>query len=226
MPLPRPRLVVLFLLLATLLRAGSLESAFQVRAMLGPGVWSRVLRMENDRAGRGSRYPAEFHGLLVAFEDRLWLYTEFDGTQSLSLQAGRLEQDRADPGPLLRAVDPGLTRFADVTDRPPASLPDGLPPRHCFPASVRRWQQLHAEANPPERARLLAYYPWAKPGGHMVLEYWREGRRFLFDPDDPGRDRELPARLDEDPLRVAQALFRPDDRKRPMRAMHLDLSGA
>jgi hypothetical protein len=73
-----------------------MEAAFQARAMFGPEIWSRVLRIENDSPGRHSRYPAEFHTLVVAFEDILWLYTEFDGTQTLSRYAGRIEEDRAD----------------------------------------------------------------------------------------------------------------------------------
>jgi len=226
MKLLHPRLLALGLLLVASLHAGTRESAFQARALLGPDVWSRVLRLENEKAGRGSRYPAEFHGLVVAFEDRLWLYTEFDGTQTLSLYSGRLAADQADLGPLLRAVEPGLGRFEDVTDRPPPTLPEGLPPFPCFLAAVTRWQQLQREPGPPTRARLLAYYPREERQGHMVLEYWRDGRRYVFDPEQPGADREMSPRLAEDPLKVAQALFRPGDRKRPVRAMQLNLGGA
>ena len=63
---PRSRLLALGLLLAATLHAGSRETAFRARAMLGPDVWARVLRIENERPGRDSRYPAEFHGLKVA----------------------------------------------------------------------------------------------------------------------------------------------------------------
>jgi hypothetical protein len=226
MKLPRLRLPVLGLLLVAALRAGTLETAFQARAMLGPDVWTRVLRIQNDHAGPGSRYPAEFHGLVVAFEGILWLYTELDGTQSLSLYSGRLEQDRANLTPLLRAVEPGLGRYEDVTERPPALVPGGTPPVACFFGAVARWQQLQREPVPPSRARLLAYYPRGNRQGHMVLEYWRDGRRYVFDPDRPGKDRRMSSRLAEDPLKVARALFRPDSRHPPARAMHLDLGGA
>lgn len=226
MPLPRPRFLALGLLLTASLHAGTLETAFQARAMLGPGVWSRVLRIENEKAGRGSRYPAEFHGLVVAFEGILWFYSEIDGTQTLSRQRGRLEADQADLGPLLRAVEPGLARFEEVTDRPPAHVPAGPPPLTCFFGSVARWQQLQQEPGPPARARLLAYYPWAERQGHMVLEYWRDGRRYVFDPEKPADERELPVRLAEDPLKVAQALFVPWHKNRPTRATHLNLGGA
>lgn len=222
---PRFGFLLLGLLLSVALRAGSLESAFQARAMIGDGTWSRVLRIENDKPGRNSRYPAEFHALVVAFEGILWLYTEFDGTQTLSLYAGRLEQDRANLGPLLEAVEPGLRRFEDVTDRPPFGILARPPPYHCFLASVARWRQLQREPNPPARARLLAFYPERQRQGHMVLEYWRGDRRYVFNPEHPAEVRELPARLGEDPLNVARVLYRPQDRYRPVRAMHLDLDG-
>jgi hypothetical protein len=212
-------------LLAASLQAGSRETAFQARAMLGPGIWSRVLRVENTGAGRHSRYPAQFHALVVAFQGILWLYTEFDGTQTLSLYAGRLEQDRANLGPLLQAVEPGLGRFEDVTDRQPFGVLAVPPPNHCFLASVARWQQLQGEPVPPTRARLLAYYSGRQRPGHMVLEYWRGDRRFVFDPAHPGEERELSAKLAEDPLLVARALFGPWDGNLPVRATQVDLTG-
>jgi hypothetical protein len=119
-----------------------------------------------------------------------------------------------------------LGRFEDVTDQSPASPPAGAPPYACFLAAVARWQQLQREPVPPTRARLLAFYPRAERQGHMVLEYWRDGRRCVFDPEKPSAERELSPGLAEDPLRVAQSLFAPGDRKRPVRAMHLDLGGA
>jgi hypothetical protein len=192
--------------------------------MLGPEIWSRVLRIENVRAGGRSRYPAEFHAVVVAFQGILWLYTEFDGTQNLSLYAGRLEQDIADLGSLLRAVEPGLTQFEDVTEqRRDTVLAGAPPPRACFFGSVARWQQLQREPIPPSRARLLAYYLPAGRQGHMVLEYWRAGRRYVFDPERPADEHELSLRLAEDPLTVAQALFSPWDLKVPARAMRLEL---
>jgi hypothetical protein len=213
-----------FLLVVSSLQAGTRDTAFQARAMLGSGIWSRVVRLENAKAGPGSRYPSEFHALVVAFEGILWLYTEFDGTQTLSRYSGRLEQDQADIGPLLREIEPGLGQYEDVTDRAPEQIPQAAPPYACFLASVARWQQLRNDAVPPTRARLLAYYPRGERQGHMVLEYWRDGKRYVFDPDRPNHEREMSTRLADDPLRVAQALYRPDDRKRPVRASHLELT--
>lgn len=226
MNLPRFRFLLAWLVMVASVQAGSLESAFQARAMLGAGVWSRVLRIENDRSPFDSRYPAVFHGLLVEFQGILWLYTEFDGTQSLSLYAGRSEADRANLAPLLQAVEPGLKRYEDVTDRPPFGILGRPPPFPCFPAAVARWQQLQAGGNPPARARLLAIYPKGHRQGHMVLEYWRDGRRYVFDPEYPAKDREVPAKVGDEPLKVAQALYRHEPRMEPARAMQLRLEGA
>jgi len=144
------RFIALALLLTVSLSAGSRETAFQARAMLGPEIWSRVLRVENTRAGGRSRYPAEFHALVVAFQGILWLYTEFDGTQNLSLYAGRLEQDIADLGSLLRAVEPGLTRFEDVTEQRRDPVLAGS--RRCAPAFSDPWRAgSNCSANPSRR---------------------------------------------------------------------------
>ncbi len=222
----RLRFLLTVLLLPAVSSAGTLESAFQARAMLGEGLWSQVVRIENERAGRGSRYPAEFHGLLVEFQGILWLYTEFDGTQSLSRYAGRVETDRQNLGPLLQAVEPGLTRYEEVHSGPPFGTLARPPPYPCFLASVARWQRLQLEPNPPTRARLLAIYPDGHRQGHMVLEYWREGRRYVFDPEFPAEDRELSVKLAEDPLKVARVLHRRDARLKPARAVPLELDRA
>jgi hypothetical protein len=137
-----------------------------------------------------------------------------------------VEEDRANLLPLLQAIDPGLRGFEDVTDRRPFGILARPPPYHCFPAAVAHWQKLRHEDNPPTRARLLAIYPAGQRQGHMVLEYWREGRRYVFDPEYPDKDRELAVGLAEEPLKVARALYRLDPKLTPERAMHLDLDGA
>lgn len=219
----RPRFFLLLLMLSAPLFGGSRESALEARAMLGEGVWSRVIRITNERAGSASRYPREFHGLVVAFEGILWLYTEFDGTQTLSQRAGQLEQDRANLGSLLRAIEPGLTSFTDVTALAPPVLSSKPPPYPCFLSCVARWRMLQREKNPPERARLIAYYVAAQRQGHMVLQYWRNGERYVYDPEKPHEEQRLAHRVGEAPLAVAKAVFSYPQYSGPVRASHLDL---
>ena len=226
MEMLRLRFLLPLLVITAALHGGSRESAFQGRALLDDGIWSRVIRIHNERAGPGSRYPAEFHGLVVAFEGILWLYTEYDGTQTLSLRAGRLAEDQANLGPLLQAIEPGLTRFEDVTTKPPRRVANRPPPYPCFLASVARWRQLQREENPPQRARLVAYYVKGQQQGHMVLQYWRDGERYIFDPEKPDQEFALAPHVGETPLAVAQAVFSSGTHGAPVRASHLDLRPA
>jgi hypothetical protein len=199
------------------------ETAFRAQALLGPGVWSRVLRISNNQPGRGSRFPAEFYGLVFAFEGMLWLYTGLDGTQSLSLVRGRLADDEADPGPLLLAIERGLTSFAEVTALTPAEAGASPLPHDCFIRCVARWQELQQEANPPVRARLLACYAPSLPEGHTILEFWRDGRRRVFDPYAPARLKGLPWDGTDDPVELARAIFPPEIIPRPSKVLALEL---
>ena len=198
-------------------------TAFQAQALLGPGVWSRVLRISNHQPGRDSRYPAEFYGLVFAFEGMLWLYTGLDGTQSLSRMRGRLATDEADPGPLLQAIERGLTRFVDVTAQGPADAGSDPLPHECFIRCVARWQELQHETNPPMRARLLACYAPAVPEGHTILEYWRDDRRHVFDPGASARRKTRPWDGTDDPVGLARAIFPPQIIPRPIKVMALEL---
>ena len=204
-------LLGLFLLAAAVARADSLASAQLARTLLGPGVWSRVLRIENGRPD--PCHPRQFHGLVFAIEDRLWLYCDTEGTQSLSLYAGRLERDKADLNPLLRAILPGLAHFEEAAGAGP-----GLPQLHaatgadlpygCFIECVARWRELQAGPFPPEEGGLLAYYvdPGGRLRGHTVLVYQQGGRRYFHDPSDRQSERRLPSGVDFTPLQVARAI--------------------
>ncbi|MES1167772.1 MAG: hypothetical protein ABUL61_01245, partial [Oleiharenicola lentus] len=128
------------LLLAVPALAGSRESAYRARELIGPEVWSRVVHIEN-QPGVASRYPGEFYALVVEFADVLWFYTEYDGTQNLSLQRGQVAADKANLGALLRAVDPALQEY---TLAPEVSEPIGeavIPPNGCFLACLVRWRE-------------------------------------------------------------------------------------
>lgn len=223
MNLPRFCAVGLALFLAAAARAASPDTVLRARALIGPEIPARVVRIEN-RATGPSRYPSEFYGLVIPFADILWLYTEFDGTQNLSVRRGRLAEDNARLGELLQAVEPGLAGFADVADpsRAPAG-PPALPPNGCFLACLVRWQQLQREPDPPRRARLIACYPPDETRGHMLLEFWRQGRRYVYDPDRPGQLRRLPRRVGEDALAVAAAVVESRWAVRPVKATPVEL---
>ncbi len=202
-------------------QAESRAAAFRARARLGPDVAARVIRITAAPAANGR--PAEFHGLVVAFADILWLYTEADGTQNLSLRRGQLAEDEANLLGLLRQAIPGVTGFADDTDPAPARAnPAGPLPNGCFIACVAHWEKLRRERDPPGRVRLLACYPPSRGSGHMVLEFWRRERCYVFDPDEPGTLRRLPAREGEDPLAVAAAALEGRWRTKPVKAIAVE----
>ncbi len=207
---------MLLLSAAAVLRADSLASVQIARALLGPDVWSRVVRIDN---GTGSaRYPSRLHALVFELEDRLWFYTEYDGTQSLSLYAGRLERDKADLWPLLREVVPDMRRFTDVTDSiaPPKPLSRAsdaeMLPSGCFIKCIARLRALQRDAAPPEDVGLLAYYVETMSGrvGHCVLVYRQDGHRYVYDPEGEGKVSLVPTVASNDPLALARAIYQAD----------------
>ncbi len=210
--------LVVFALLASRAPADSREAAFRARDALGPEVSARVIRITNAGFAANGR-PAEFSGLVIAFADILWLYTEADGTQNLSLRRGQLAEDEANLLGLLQQAIPGVTGFADDTAAPPiVANPAGPLPNDCFITCVARWEKLWRERVPPGRVRLLACYPPGRRAGHMLLEFERGRRRYVFDPAAP---RELQRLFgpDVDPLTVATAALEPRWQVKPVKAI-------
>ena len=215
-------LLVLVLPALTPLFAGSRESAFLARDLLGPQIWTRVVRIENDPA-IDARHPAEFHGLVIAFADILWFYDDIDGTQNLSMRRGQLADDRENLGRLLRTVVPGLTGFEEETEPPPpGAMPQKLP-NACFVACLKRWQALQESAHPPKRVRLIACFPPESTQGHMILEYRRGLRRFIFDPDRPTEQITIPLWVSGNPLSIASRALRQRWLTPPAHAVGVDL---
>lgn len=218
---------LVMLLVATAVAADSLESALEARAELGPAVWSRVIRIENENPA--SPYPARLHALVFEFDGRLWFYTDSDGTQSLSLHEGRLARDKADFGRLLRAIDPGFGHHEDMTDRiPPVRLAraGGGLRNGCFVEALGFYLRRIEAGREPEDARLLAYYVEGRFGrrGHMVLLFRERGRDWVFDPfDRQGPRRWVPPR-GNDPLKLASSLVPRDVSRRPVKAVLLPLT--
>lgn len=227
--MPGRRFIRLLLLLllgagAAQLRADSRESAFFARVLMGPETWSRVLLIENEAPTQ--RYPARFHALVFEFEGMLWFYTESDGTQGLSREAGRLGEEKRQVLALVRALHPGFARVTDAaSDEPPLyTLLDNKLPRGCFLYCLLNWRRLEGVSH-PSAGQLLTYYLNTPEGrrGHTVLLYRYGKRHFLYDPADTELERPLPAPPPEDPLEAATLLGRRSAALIPVAAVLLDV---
>jgi len=182
----------------------SLAHARQAQAMLGPDVWSQVIHIEN--AARRSPYPSTLHALVFELEGVLWFYSDRDGTQSFSLQRGRLAEEKADFGPLLRDIDQGFTRWSVVAGADSAAKAARGPlPNGCFIQSVVASRGLGAGA---DQLQLLAYYVRTSSGlrGHTVLTYKTRGHLAVLDPERPLQAQEFSEALSHDALTLARAV--------------------
>lgn len=206
--------------------AGTLEAVLDARARLGPAVWSRVLRIENDRPE--GPYPAQLHALVFELGGVLWFYTSTDGTQSFSLHRGRLAEEKADFRPLLEDIEPGFRRHEDVTDGLPQVRRAGQPgvlPNGCFIDSVAAYLQRRAAGRALGPARLLSFYWHTREGrrGHTVLLFEEGGEHWAFDPFVDERPRRWSATFDRDALAAAREFLPPASRRRLIQARYWEL---
>lgn len=199
--------ICLFLLLVVPAAEASLRTARQARQMLGPAIWSRVLRIEN--ANPQSQYPAVVYATVFEFDSLLWFYTDTNGTQSLSRQLGRLEEDKAELQPLLQRIDPG---FADYEILPEEGVQfAGAPQRllnGCFIESVAALRAAFDAGVPMREAALLTYYidHDGRRFGHTVLVYTTGEGTFVIDRGRRRTPRPLEiAGLHADAMEVARA---------------------
>jgi len=204
------------MLAAVPLSADMRDAAFIARELLGPDVWSRVLRIEATRPGAG---PAVIHALVFELEERLWYYTADSGTQSLSLFRDRLAQDKTRLEELVRVIEPGLVRCRVVKARPGpvhGDLPNG-----CFIECVAFLRIMVAAGE----ARLLAYYGAAAGGarGHTVLYFVRAARRYFFDPQRSIVPQPVADTVPVEPLAIALAAAPGPGYALPQRAVFLPL---
>jgi len=199
--------LLLVLLFATALRADdTLVHARRAQALLGPDVWSRVIRIENTAAR--SRYPRTVHALVFELAGILWIYADTDGTQSLSLHRGRLAEEKADLAPLLHEIDPGFTMWrelpaADAREFAVAkSLPNG-----CFIECVAVLRERLALDGDVTQPQLLSYYISTPQGlvGHTVLTYQTRGRLEVIDAQRSKRPWSLSGAVATDALALARA---------------------
>jgi hypothetical protein len=186
-----------------------LADALAARYLLGADTWARVVRIENT-GSRGlearSPYPPTTYALLFELSGILWFYCDEDGTQSLSLRRGTLDADKADPGPLLRAISPRFAswQWADGTGLQ-ARAPRGQPPNDCLIECVAILRRRGAA---PGSASLLFFYVDTPEGrlGHTVLVL--EGRDGLtaVDPDMPGVSISIPTPASSSAQTIARFL--------------------
>jgi hypothetical protein len=218
-----PSALLLLLVLATLgsplSGQTSLDYARRARALLGEGVWSRVLEIRNEN--RRSPYPNIVHALVFELAGILWFYTDTDGTQSFSLHRGRLAEEKADFSPLLRGIDAGFSHWSVLA---PATEPAGagLPLKNgCFIESIVELRARVARGARVGAPRLLSYYAKSSLGqeGHTVLAYDVDRRTEIYDPARPQSKFSFPLTRGRAPLALAQAL----DRREIVGARYLTL---
>lgn len=201
--------ILLFLLLGAMpLHAQtSLENAAHARSLLGPAVWSKIIRIEND--SRLGRYPRVVHALVFELCGVLWFYTDSDGTQSFSLHRDRIEEEKADFAPLLRDIDHGFRCWSEVTSPLSESARGGAWLRNgCFIESVSLWRRRLAAGMPAASPRLVSYYMDTPGGrlGHTVLAYEMAGQIEVVDPLCPDERRIVPGDAGASPLNLARLI--------------------
>lgn len=198
----------------------TLPQVRQAQAVLGSDIWSRIIAIEN--VAPRSEYPRELHALVFELAGLLWFYTPADGTQSFSLHRDALAEEKADFGPLLRAIEPGFRRWREVEAGDVAPSGTALP-NGCFIESVVALRQRIEAGELPRRPRLLAYYVDTASGlkGHTVLAYEQGDEIAVVDTAQPGRTIRVSQERASDPLRLARAV----EGKRVVRARELRLDG-
>ncbi len=197
-------LLIGVLLTANPLHAGdSFGAARRAQALLGWDTWSEIIRIEN--ISRASRYARTVYALVFELAGRLWFYTDADGTQSLSLHRDRLAEEKADLGPLLRAIEPGFARWNAVpVDE--KRIARGELPNGCFVESVAAWRARRAAGEEMTHVQLLAYYVETPSGasGHTVLTYTAGNVVKVIDPALSPAPMAFPGALADDAMALAR----------------------
>lgn len=187
----------------------ALDHARRAQAMLGGEVWSRVVRVENSSVW--TAYPCTVYALVFELGGILWIYTAMDGTQSFSLETGKLAEDRKDFTPLLQAIESGFERYRVLppSNRPVVTSDGERLPNGCF---IESYAALRARMSSGEMllyGRLLSIY--ADEGGivkgHTVLFYQTPDGTFVLDPDAPAQPRWIAPELSADPMGIARTLY-------------------
>jgi hypothetical protein len=213
--------ILLVILLAAALSArgevagkpAALRDALAARSMLGDGIWARIVRIDNRGPRprwRRSSYPQTVYALVFEMSGILWFYTDTDGTQSLSLTLGTLERDKADPGPLLRGIDPGFVSWEWVGEPAGPWVPvPSRPPNACFVESIAALLRRVAFGGEAGSPQLLSYYVDTPGGrlGHTVLIFTTRGGLEAVDAELSEAPVSIPETLGTDPRAVSAFLW-------------------
>ena len=192
---------------ATALRAdSSLDHAREAQALLGPDVWSEVIRIENDSPS--ARYTRVVYALVFELADILWFYTDSEGTQSFSLYKGRLAEDKANFTPLLAALDPGFHHWRVVPGAVAAPARGGPLPNGCLIESVVALRDRLLRGGEAVHPQLLSYYVETRNGlhGHTVLAYEAGGKIEVIDAARSSKRFTFPVAMGGDALRLARGV--------------------
>lgn len=184
------RLLLVAFLFATTGLLASVESVRRAQSRFGSEVWTQAIVITNTDST--AVYPKTTYALAFEFNSILWLYTPYDGTQSLSLYRGRLSQDQANLLPLLKEIHSGFVSYTELP-ADPAFVPDesDLLPNGCFVESLTAARELLARGDRLFRAGILLFYAkGTSQQGHAVLAYETEAGVFIDDVD-----RQEPAQL-------------------------------
>jgi hypothetical protein len=199
-------LAALFLAVSAFASDETLLHARRAQALLGSEVWSRVIRIENDKPS--AKHPRIVHGLIFELADILWFFNSAEGTQSFSLHRNRLAEEKANFAPLLRDVYPGFNRWTVLDDTAEVPGSGDKLPNGCFIHSVVALRDRLLAGGEAVRPHLLSYYIDTRAGlnGHTVLAYEANGRVEVIDATRTNGRFNFPATLARDALKLARAI--------------------
>lgn len=208
-------LYILFhFLLASAFADSGLQAARRAQELLGPETWSRLVRIENTRIRNA--YPKTLYAVVFEFAGILWFYTESDGTQSFSLWANRLNEEKANFREGLRQIDPGFSKYSIVEDNGASPVLTGELPNGCFIESLVAGRERLAQSNDINQARLVMYYANDRVAGHCVLAYETGQGIFVLDPTRDKAPHRVGDHWPRDPVQIARAAW-PEGSRRQIR---------
>jgi hypothetical protein len=174
--------------------------------ILSPDNWSSVIEIRNEK--RHPAYPAITYALVFEFNQVLWLYTPYDGTQSLSFTYGTTKTDRQNLMPLLKNKWPGFAHFRESVMEPEFTTKGHEHPANaCFIEAIAALDAIGVPRSKINRAALLVIYFQNRDSGHTVLSYETEDGRYVYDAKLYPKPIPLHAAKGADPVEMASEAF-------------------